>query len=108
MLEEAGEEELREAGDVGDEEAVVALPPPDERVRPRVAHHLVRLGHERRRLELADQPQRELRVEAVHPAPIYVPPAYLPQALGVRSLYSNSPAHVKVPQKAGRQAGVFD
>jgi hypothetical protein len=50
VLEEAGEEELREPGGLDDDEAVVLPPPPDEHVSPRVAHHLVRLGHERRRL----------------------------------------------------------
>ena len=81
VLEEAGEEQPREAGGVDDDEAVVVPAPPDERVRPRVAHHLVGLGHERRCLEElvasasasdaapGEQPQRELRVEAVHHQP---------------------------------------
>jgi len=51
VLEEAGEEQPREAGGVDDDEAVVVPAPSHERVRPRVAHHLVGLGHERRRLE---------------------------------------------------------
>jgi hypothetical protein len=82
VLEEAGEEQPGEAGRVDDDEAVVLAAPPDERVRPRVAHHLVGLGHEGRCLELLassattnadaaapEQPQREVGVEAVHHQP---------------------------------------
>ena len=49
VLEEAGEEQPREAGGVGDDEAVVPPAPADDPVRPGVLHHHVRLPHERRR-----------------------------------------------------------
>lgn len=46
MLEEAREEELREVRGVDHQETVAPLPPPDDRVRSRVADHLIRLRHE--------------------------------------------------------------
>ena len=50
MLEVKREEDEGEVSRVHHQETVVLPPPPDQRVRPRIANHLVGLRHERRHL----------------------------------------------------------